>query len=135
MKSNKEVIQKFLSNVNHRNYDALENILAPNFQRHCQATPQVEIKNKEAFIEFIKLDHQSFPDGVMKPKMMIAEENTVAGMYTYSGTQEGTLGELPALGNSFTLNFLMFNTIENGKIMDMHVEWDNISLLGQLGHM
>lgn len=135
MVNNKDVVRQLLESMNKRDYETLDQLLDSGFQRHCQATPQVQVKSAEEFKAFIKLDHQSFPDGVMKPKMMVAEDNTVAGLYTYSGTQQGPLGELPALGKTFVLNFVMLNTVENGKVLDMHVEWDNLALLGQLGHM
>ena len=58
----------------------------------------------------------------------------VAGYFTYSGTQEGAMGPFPATGKKADLNYLGILRIEDGKIAEMWVEWDNLAMLTQLSH-
>ncbi len=58
----------------------------------------------------------------------------VAGYFTYSGTQEGAMGPFPATGKKADLKYLGILRIEDGKIAEMWVEWDNLAMLTQLSH-
>jgi len=53
----------------------------------------------------------------------------------YSGTQQGPMGPFPPTGKRVEGPFLSFLRIEDGKIAEMWVEWDNLSMLTQLGHL
>ena len=58
----------------------------------------------------------------------------VAGYFTYSGTQEGAMDPFPATGKKADLKYLGILRIEDGKIAEMWVEWDNLAMLTQLSH-
>ncbi len=64
---------------------------------------------------------------------LVAEGDLVAVRATYSGTQEGPLGELPATGRTVRAPFLGLFRIESGRIAELWVEWDNLAMLTQLG--
>jgi predicted ester cyclase len=57
----------------------------------------------------------------------------VAAYATYSGTMTGPLGDLPATGKSMESKFMTIFRIEDGRIAELWVEWDNLSMLTQLG--
>ena len=50
------------------------------------------------------------------------------------GTQTGPMGPFPASGNKLELPFMGILRIEDDKIAEMWVEWDNLNALTQLGH-
>ena len=53
----------------------------------------------------------------------------------YIGTQTGQMGPFPPSGMRVELPFMAILRIENDKIAEIWVEWDNISILTQLGHL
>ena len=53
---------------------------------------------------------------------------------TYSGTQTGPMGPFPASSKKLVLPFIGILRIEDGKVAEIWVEWDNLNALAQLGH-
>jgi len=75
----------------------------------------------------------SIPDQRVTIQQLIAEGDRVAALATYSGTQTGPMGELPATGRAFESPFLSIFRIEARQIAELWVEWDNVYMLTQLG--
>jgi predicted ester cyclase len=134
LERNKEVILKLVEAVNTRDYDRLDEIIAPDFVRHCQATPDVHVRSCDEMKQFLQQDLKVFPDSRISLEMIIAEGNMVAGYFTLSGTQQGAIGPFPATGQEVEVGYLSIMRLEDGKIVEMWVEWDNLAILGQLGH-
>lgn len=65
---------------------------------------------------------------------MVAEGDMVAVYVTFTGTQEGQMGPFPASGRKFESKTLAMFRLEEGKIAESWIEWDNVALLTQLGH-
>jgi len=131
---NKEIAQKMIDAINNKDYDILDNLIAPDIVRHCQATPNLNIRSLDEFKDFLKVDSKTFPDSHITTEILIAEGDMVVGYFTYSGTQEGAMGPFPATGKKADLKYLGILRIEDGKIAEMWVEWDNMTFLTQLGH-
>jgi predicted ester cyclase len=131
---NKEITARMINAINDRNYDMLDEVIAPDIVRHCQATPNLNIRSLNEFKEFLKEDLKTFPDSHINTEMLIAEGDLVAGYFTYSGTQEGAMGPFPPTNKKAELKYLGILRIEDGKIAEMWVEWDNLAMLTQLGH-
>ena len=131
---NKEIAAQMINAINERNYDMLDEVIAPDIVRHCQATPNLNISSLAEFKEFLKVDGKTFPDSHITTEILIAEGDMVAGYFTYSGTQEGAMGPFPPTGKKADLKYLGILRIEDGKIAEMWVEWDNLAMLTQLGH-
>ena len=131
---NKEIATQMIKAINDRDYDLLDKIMAHDLMRHCQATPNLNIRSLTEFKEFLKEDLKTFPDSHITAEMLIAEGDKVAGYFTYSGTQEGAMGPFPPTNKKAELKYLGILRIEDGKIVEMWVEWDNIAFLTQLGH-
>ena len=66
---------------------------------------------------------------------MIAQGIKVAFISTITGIQTGPMGELPASGKSFTLDNIIMQRLDNGKIVETWVSWDNVAFMSQLGFM
>ena len=131
---NKELVQKTFEVVGNGDYDNMDDYIAANYVRHCQATPDLVIESLDAFKEFIRMDRLSIPDQKLNVKMLIAEGDLVAFWCTYTGTQTGDIGPFPATGKSADLDFAGVHRLENGKVVETWVTWDNIAILSQLGH-
>ena len=131
---NKEIVSKAFEVVANGDYEGMNNYIAEDYVRHCQATPELIIESLGAFKEFIKMDRKSIPDQKLIVKMLVAEDNSVAFWATYIGTQTGQMGPFPPTGKSAELDFSGVHRLENGKIVETWLTWDNITILSQLGH-
>jgi predicted ester cyclase len=52
-----------------------------------------------------------------------------------AGVQTGPMGGFPATGKEFALVNIIIQRLEDGKIVETWVSWDNVAFLSQLGLM
>ena len=131
---NKALVRRFGEAMNSRRFDILDEIVVPDFIRHCQATPEVDVKSLQGFKEYLRQDAVVFPDSIQTLKHMVAEGDLVAVWATYQGTQKGQMGPFPPSGRKMTLEFGAVLRVANARIAEMWVTWDNLAALAQLGH-
>jgi predicted ester cyclase len=86
---NKSVVQRFGEAQNNRRLDLLDELVAPDFVRHCQATPWELIRSREDFKRFLQGDWAAVPDGRVSMRILVAEAEHVAVYCTYAGTHTG----------------------------------------------
>ena len=113
---------------------AMDQYIARDYKRHCQATPDVIVNNLDQFKEFIRRDRLAVPDQNLIINHLIAEKNLVAFYATYEGTQTGQMGPFPLSGKKISLDFAGVHRIQDGKIAETWITWDNLTALSQLGH-
>ncbi len=130
---NKAVAMKAFEALNNGDYDALDELVAVNYKRHCQATPDVNVESLEQFKEFVKSWEGAFPDMKAELHHIIAEDDMVAAYLTYTGTNSGAMGNIPATGKVMDSKTFVLHRFENGKIAESWVTWDNVAILNQLG--
>ena len=133
LEANKNLIHRFVEATNSADWDAFDELLTTDFKRHCQATPNVQINSRDEFKELQESFLVSMPDQKITTEMFIAEGDKVAAYATYSGTLTGPMGEFPATGKSTESKFITIFRIEEGRIAEIWVEWDNLAMLTQLG--
>ena len=131
---NKEIVRRNALAINSRDLELLAATTAQDLVRHCQATPEIEIRNLKQFKEFLLADWATFPDSVLTITELVAEGDRVAIWATYEATQTGPMGPFPASGKRMSLDIAGVFRIADGKIAEIWVEWDNMSALTQLGH-
>jgi steroid delta-isomerase-like uncharacterized protein len=130
-----DVVRSMVEAINRRDFDALDALVAPNVIRHSAATPGVEVRNLEEFKEYLKQDLTAVPDAKQTIDRIFGCGSMVAVRAIYRGTQTGPMGPLPPSGREVELPFIGLLRVENGKITEMWVEWDNLTALTQLGHI
>jgi len=131
---NKDIVRQMTEAINARDFDALDDLVADDVSRHCAATPEVTVENLEQFKEFLRQDLAAVPDAQQEIEFMVAEDDRVAAYVMYRGTQRGQLGPFPPSNKSLEIPFIGILRLENGKIAEIWVEWDNLNALTQLGH-
>jgi len=134
---NKAVIRKAHASLAAGDFEAFKSLISPNYARHCQAMPPAlqEIHGSEEFFGFLEEWIKAVPGYTDTISNMIAEGDRVAYVSTMSGTQTGPIGEFPASGKTFTLVNIIIQRLEDGKIAETWVSWDNVAFLSQLGLM
>ena len=115
--------------------EAFKECLAPSYVRHCQAIPPglQEIRGTEAFLAFLEDFLTGAPGYEDTLSQMIAQGDKVAYVSTMSGTHTGPMGGLPATGKKFTVVNIVIQRLDDGKIAETWVSWDNVAMLSQLG--
>lgn len=131
----RDLIRRFEEAMNSRKLEMLDDIVADDFVRHCEATPDFDVRSLEDFKEFLRHNTTSFPDNVQTFVQVVVEGNRAGIWTTYEGTQEGPLGPFPATGRQVHFDFGGVLRVENGKIAELWVTWDNMTILSQLGHL
>lgn len=134
VEANKEVVRRLISAINDRDFDLLDGLVAADVVRHSEATAGVEVRSLEDFKQFLRQDLATFPDAHQEIDIIIGEGDKVAMYLTLTGTQEGPVGPFPATGKEVVVKFLGIMRLEDGKVAEIWVEWDNLNILTQLGH-
>ena len=75
---NKALVQRFVDAGTGRDLDVLDELLAPDFKRHCPATPGLEVNCPDDFKRFLEQDAVSMPDSNVVVEHMLAEDDKVA---------------------------------------------------------
>lgn len=132
---NIRIVRSMAEAINARDLEALDELVAQDVVRHSAATPGVTVTSLEEFRAFLESDFATVPDSVQTIDVIFANDEYVAMKATYSGTQQGPMGPFPATGKKLTLPFIGILRIEDGKVAEIWVEWDNLNALSQLGHL
>jgi len=132
---NKSLVQRIHAEVSKGNLEIFDEVLSPDYVRHCQAMPPElqEMHGTEIFKAFVADFVNAVSDCRDEIEFIIADSNMVAYVTTTTGTQTGPMGNLPASGKEFMLKNIVIQRIENGKIAETWISWDNVAMLTQLG--
>jgi steroid delta-isomerase-like uncharacterized protein len=129
------LVHRFEEAMNTRQLDLLDDVLAPDLVRHCQATPQLVITDREQFKDFLRLDAATFPDNTQTFHQVVVEGDRAAIWATYAGTQTGPMGPFPPSGRRAEFDFAGVMRRADGRIAELWMTWDNVTVLSQLGHL
>jgi len=129
-----DVVLRMIDAVNSRDFDALDGLVAADVRRYSGATPDVTVESLEDFKAFLHQDLAAVPDAVQEVNLIFSSGPFVAVHETYKGTQSGPMGPFPASNRRLELPFIGILRVEDGKITEIWVEWDNLNALSQLGH-
>ena len=132
-KKNKELVAEVFAVIEAGDIDKLDQYIAADYVRHCQATPDVNVTSLKGLKDFLKGDLETVSDPKMVIHRMLAEDDLVAFWATYSGIQDGPMGPFPATGKRMELDFAGMHRIADDKIVETWVIWDRLTGLAQLG--
>jgi len=132
-KKNKELVAEVFAVMEAGDLDKLDDYLAADYLRHCQATPEVNVTSLQDMKDYLNGLEATFPDSKMVVHRLVAEDDLVAFWATYSGIQDGPMGPYPATGERTEIDFAGMHRIAEDKIAETWVTWDNLTSLTQLG--
>ena len=129
------LIKRIHSEISNGNMAIFDEVLSPDYIRHCQAMPPElwEINDTGVFKAFVADFLKAVPDGKDEIDFIFADSNMVAYVTTTTGTQTGPMGDLPPTGRKFMLKNIVIQRIEDGKVAETWISWDNVAMLTQLG--
>ena len=132
---NIEIAKAMTEAINNRDLAGLAEFVSADVVRHSAATTGVVVTNLEEFRAFLETDFAAIPDSVQTINIIFGSGDLVAVRASYDGTQTGPMGPFPPSGNKLHLTYIGILRFEDGKIVEIWVEWDNIDALSQLGHL
>lgn len=133
---NMAIVRSVHERVNRGDITVFDEVLAADYARHCQAMPPEaqEIRGSGPLIAFVREHLEAFPDWNDNIDFMFAADDKVAYITTSTGTQTGQMGPFPPTGKRVKLVSMIIQRLENQKIAETWISWDNVSFLQQLGH-
>jgi steroid delta-isomerase-like uncharacterized protein len=110
-------------------YELAEQLYAKDFVNHGLHSNASLEEDQTA----LKGWHAAFPDVVIVPEKLIAEDDLVTIYWTARGTNTGTGNGVPATGKKAELAGITIWRIIDGKIKEEWSAFDQLSMMRQLG--
>lgn len=129
--ANAAALKTFAQAVNTGNYDLFEQVVSPTNVDHDPGPGQVAgpAGYRALFTEM----RTAFPDMKVTPEIMVADEDSIAFAYTFTGTQTGPLMGLAPTGKSVTMRGLQISKFKDGMMVERWGSSDQLGMLQQLG--
>ena len=115
--------------LSHGRFDLAEQLYANDFVNHGLHSNASLEEDQTA----LKGWHAAFPDVVIVPEKLIAEDDLVTIYWIARGTNTGTGNGLPATGKKAELAGITIWRIVDGKIKEEWSAFDQLSMMKQLG--
>jgi steroid delta-isomerase-like uncharacterized protein len=130
--ANKAVARRVFDDIfNRGKYEVAAQIYAPDFVNHGLHR-DIGLAEDQAAARGWR---EAFPDLVMHVEQIIAEGDRVSVLWTGRGTNTGSGNGLPATGRTGELRGMTLWRIRDGRIREEWSEFDNASIMQQLGLM
>jgi steroid delta-isomerase-like uncharacterized protein len=128
---NLATLGKFAEAVNTGNFDLFEEAVAPGCVDHDPAPGQVP--GPDGYRMFFSQMRTAFPDFNAALEALVADDESIAFVYTLTGTHQGPLGRIPPTGRKMKIRGLQFSKFRDGKMIERWGSSDELGLLTQLG--
>jgi steroid delta-isomerase-like uncharacterized protein len=129
---NKELVKHEFELWDKGDFDALEEVLAP---EHVTYSPSANLK--PLFLkdskELGRMIFKAFPDSSFTVKEILASGDRVVTRWIYRGTHEGEFMGIPPTGNKVEFGGITIARIENGKNVETWEDYDMLGWMQQLG--
>jgi steroid delta-isomerase-like uncharacterized protein len=130
-----DTIRRFYERFNDNDLDGAVELFKPDLHSFEPAAGLLE--GAEAWRAYGEAYKAAMPDARLELDSAVEEEQTVAVQGRFTGTHTGALqspqGEVPASGNRVELAFADFFRLEDGKVAEHRVYFDQLDLMAQLG--
>jgi steroid delta-isomerase-like uncharacterized protein len=130
--ANKEVICAFIEEViNQRRLERADDLVKEDFIELDPLPGQQQ--GREGLKEVISQMQTAFPDLRWVVDEMVAEDDKVVSRFHWTGTHQGNFLGIPATGRSVTVNGVVIDRLESGKMADSRILMDTLGMMQQLG--
>lgn len=121
--ANKELVRRYIAELNRGNLTALDELLAPDYRLNGEAI------GREGGRQYSTAIRVTFPGLQTTIEDLVAESDSVVMRYTWQGTNTGKLQGRPPTGRMVTAGGFSLCRIQDGQI---HEEWDLDDRLGAM---
>jgi predicted ester cyclase len=129
---NKAVVRRLIEDHwNKKNQALVSELFAPNATLE---TPDGTLNGHEGASFLLRAYAVAFPDFVIRIDDLLADGDRVIARWTFTGTHEGALGDIPASGKRVNVpNAIGIYHLAEAKVVEAHFAWDKYLLLMSLG--
>jgi steroid delta-isomerase-like uncharacterized protein len=131
---NKAIVRREIEVTNRGNltelFATIDELFAPDFLFHDPGLPQV--RSREDYKQFDAAFLAALP-GQFTIEDLIAEADKVVVRFSYHGIHQGPWRGLPPTGKALTFTGTATYRIVNGKVVEAWENFDQLSVLRQLG--
>jgi len=127
--TNKDLVRDYLKAFNERNRDRMTELLADDVVEHGV---HEELHGVDEILGFLDAHFETFPDYSGATEAMVAEGDTVVVRYSVSGTHTGEYRDVEPTGHKAEWTGIAMYRIEDGRIAEIWLEENRLSLLEQL---
>ena len=130
--ANKAIVRRYAEEAfNKRKTDLLDEIVSEHFVDH-HLPPDLPSGPEGARLWF-QGAFAAFPDSRLEIKDMIAEGDSVATRFEFTGTHQAEFMGIPATGKEFSITGIAVAHIADGKLVEWWENADIMGLMQQLG--
>ncbi len=129
---NKELVKRFYEELNKGNFEIDKEVFAPEYGLYSPSNSP-NPRSQEESMEALKMAFRVSPDTNYSVEELFAVGDRVVARCVITGTHEGDLPGYPATGNKFEYSGIVIARIENGKIIEQKIEFDELGFMLQLG--
>jgi len=128
----KVLMDSYMQATSEANLVLLSEICAPEFILHTpiSAEPIIGI---EGYKTFVTNTSNIFPDFRIRISEVLVKDDSIWSHFTFTGTNKGPMGELPATGKQIKISGLAITRVKNGKVVEDQTFWNVLQLYQQLG--
>ena len=128
----KAIAERTLEIWNEGNLDLIGELYAPELVRHECDLPE-DVVGFDAFKNLVTWIRTQFPDFYMMVDEMIVKGDRMVMRWTMTGTNTGSLGDLPPTGKNMRVSGISIARLVNGKIAEVWDFYNQLDMLQQLG--
>ena len=125
---NKAAVRACFENAAQGNFDALDEIVAPDFVLHPG-----EVRGAEGLKEMVEGYRNALSGLRVTIDQQFTEGDYVATRFTIRGTHDGDLMGAPPTGKDVAFTGITISRCESGRIVEEWEITDTLGLLGQVG--
>ena len=104
-----------------------------------EAPGEIRLEGNDASTGYAMGWLNAFPDAQLRVATTFVDGDTVVQEFTFEGTHEGTLsgpaGDIPATNRRLTGRGVQILRVDNGKVADARLYYDQVQVMTQLGLM
>lgn len=129
---NEAVAKRGFEAFNTGDMSIVDEITAPDAVGHDPALPE-DTHGPEGTKQVIQTYRDAFPDLKFTIEECFSDGDLVCIRWASSGTNDGELMGIPATGKHITSSGISIDRIQDGKIVESWIHWDNAGLMRDLG--
>lgn len=129
--TNEEVVRRYFDELHTEgNLDVADELIAPDAVFH---TPDGDLQGPEGIVGLITALRGAFANPEFPIEDLVAADDMVVVRWTMNGTHEGDFQGIPPSGAEVSMDGMAFIRLEDGLIVENHIQYDRLGLLQQIG--
>jgi steroid delta-isomerase-like uncharacterized protein len=129
---NKSIAVRFFQEQDRLRGGPADELCAPTYTAQIGSNPSMDLAGHK---QFARMFYGAFPNLYHIIDETIAEGETVTVPFTLHGTHKADLMGIPATGKSIQVSAIAMLTFKEGKVAELHAQFDQMGMLQQLGVM